>query len=90
MQERRAAAVIGKPANPAADLVAIEGWIEPRAAGPSFSPTHALFGAGAPSETAIDRKAAEQTMAAHGMIDPIEQQIHFACLRRAIAQAHRR
>jgi len=55
-----------------------------------FSDTKGLFGGSAPSEAAIDRKAAEQAMAAQGMADPIEQQIHFACLRRAIAQAHQR
>jgi aerobic carbon-monoxide dehydrogenase medium subunit len=35
----------------------------------------------------IDRGAAEHAMGAHGMTDPIEQQIHFVCLRRAIEQA---
>jgi hypothetical protein len=28
-------------------------------------------------------------MTAHGMTDLIDQQVHFACLRRAIAQAGR-
>lgn len=37
---------------------------------------------------ALDRKRVDQAMAAQGLTDPIEQQIHFACLRRAIAQAH--
>lgn len=50
----------------------------------------ALFGGGAPGHGSIDRKAVERTMAAHGMSDPVEQQIHFACLRRAIAHAHQR
>lgn len=50
----------------------------------------ALFGGSAPREAAIDRTAVEQAMTAHGMTDPIEQRIHFACLRRAIAQAHQR
>ena len=36
----------------------------------------------------IDRSLVVQAMAAHGLTDPIEQQIHFACLRRAIAQAN--
>jgi carbon-monoxide dehydrogenase medium subunit len=54
-----------------------------------FADARSLFGGGAPSVTALDRQAAEQAMTAHGMIDPVEQQIHFACLRRAIAQAHR-
>ena len=53
-----------------------------------FTDTKSLFGGSAPGEAAIDRKAAEQAMAAQGMTDPIEQQIHFACLRRAIVQAH--
>ena len=53
-----------------------------------FTDATALFGGGAVGEPAIDRKVAEHAMAAHGMTDPIEQQIHFACLRRAIAQAH--
>jgi hypothetical protein len=28
-------------------------------------------------------------MGVHGMTDPIEQQVHFVCLRRAIEQARR-
>jgi aerobic carbon-monoxide dehydrogenase medium subunit len=50
----------------------------------------ALFGGREPCEAAIDRKAVQRAMTAHGMTDPIEQQIHFACLRRAIAQAYQR
>jgi len=38
-------------------------------------------------EDAIDRQVAEHAMRAHGMTDPIEQQVHFVCLRRAIEQA---
>jgi carbon-monoxide dehydrogenase medium subunit len=53
-----------------------------------FTDATALFGGGAPSG-AIDRGAVERAMTAHGMTDPIDQQIHFACLRRAVAQAHR-
>ena len=53
-----------------------------------FGDAAALFGGGAPGG-AIDRGFAERAMAAHGMADAIEQQIHFACLRRAVAQAHR-
>ncbi len=41
-------------------------------------------------EGEIDRGAVERAMMAHGMTDPIEQQIHFVCLRRAIEQARRR
>ncbi len=40
-------------------------------------------------EGAIDRHVVEHAMSAHGMSDPIEQQIHFVCLRRAIEQARR-
>jgi carbon-monoxide dehydrogenase medium subunit len=54
-----------------------------------FADASPLFGGGAPSPAGLDRQTAEQAMTAHGMSDPIEQQIHFACLRRAIAQAHR-
>jgi hypothetical protein len=34
VQERSTAAVLREPANPAADLVAVEGWVEPHAALP--------------------------------------------------------
>ena len=44
---------------------------------------------GGKPDGAIDRHIADQAMAAHGMTDPIEQQIHFVCLRRAIEQARR-
>lgn len=54
-----------------------------------FSDAGALFGGSAPGLAGLDRQAAEQAMTAHGMSDPIERQIHFACLRRAIAQAYR-
>ena len=53
-----------------------------------FTDATALFGSGAPG-SAINRGAVERAMTAHGMTDPIDQQIHFACLRRAVAQAHR-
>lgn len=53
-----------------------------------FTDATTLFGSTAGAQGAIDRKLVEQAMAAHGLIDPIEQQIHFACLRRAIAQAN--
>ena len=55
-----------------------------------FTDAAALFGGGAPGQGALDRTSAERAMTAHGMTDPVEQQIHFACLRRAIAQAHQR
>jgi carbon-monoxide dehydrogenase medium subunit len=45
---------------------------------------------GGKPEGAIDRGSVERAMTAHGMADPIEQQIHFVCLRRAIEQARRR
>jgi carbon-monoxide dehydrogenase medium subunit len=35
----------------------------------------------------IDRAVVERAMVAHGMTDLIDQQIHFACLQRAIARA---
>jgi aerobic carbon-monoxide dehydrogenase medium subunit len=35
----------------------------------------------------IDRTAVERALITHGMTDLIDQQVHFACLRRAIAQA---
>lgn len=47
-----------------------------------------LIGKG--EDRALDRPAVERTMSSHGMTDPIEQQIHFACLRRAVEQAYRR
>jgi carbon-monoxide dehydrogenase medium subunit len=54
-----------------------------------FADAHTLFG-GVPSwQKRIDRKVVDHAMATHGMTDPIEQQIHFACLGRAIAQAER-
>lgn len=49
--------------------------------------TTALFGGKPDGE--IDRDFAKHAMADNGVTDPIEQQIHFACLRRAIAQARR-
>ncbi|HKS84015.1 MAG TPA: FAD binding domain-containing protein [Pseudolabrys sp.] len=52
-----------------------------------FSDAARLFGE-KPGQ-AVDRKSAEQAMAAGGIADPIEQQVHFVCLRRAIEQAHR-
>jgi len=53
-----------------------------------FSDVTALFG-GAKPGSAIDRGFVERAMTEHGVTDPIAQQIHFVCLRRAIAQAHR-
>lgn len=52
-----------------------------------FSDATALFG-GKP-DGVIDRTLVERAMTAHGMTDLIDQQVHFACLRRAIAQARR-
>ena len=54
-----------------------------------FTDARALFGGSAGSQKRIDRKLVEQAMNAHGLTDPIEQQMHFACLRRAIDQAER-
>jgi carbon-monoxide dehydrogenase medium subunit len=44
---------------------------------------------GSKLEGTIDRHVADHAMGAHGMTDPIEQQVHFVCLRRAIEQARR-
>jgi carbon-monoxide dehydrogenase medium subunit len=54
-----------------------------------FVDANVLFGGGSAGEGPLDRAAIDRAMAAHGMNDPIERQIHFACLRRAVAQAHR-
>ena len=53
-----------------------------------FNNATALFGGAAPG-SAIDRGFVERAMTAHGVTESIAQQIHFACLKRAIAQAHR-
>jgi hypothetical protein len=53
-----------------------------------FTDAAALFAGASPGRGAIDRAEVERAMSAHGMDDPVEQQVHFACLRRAIAQAH--
>ena len=50
-----------------------------------FNDAFALVGDN--SQGAINRVLVESAMAAHGVNDPIDQQIHFACLRRAIEQA---
>jgi carbon-monoxide dehydrogenase medium subunit len=55
-----------------------------------FTDARALFDGTAGSQKRLDRKLVDQAMASHGLTDPIEQQIHFACLRRAIAQAEQR
>jgi carbon-monoxide dehydrogenase medium subunit len=47
-----------------------------------------LFSGGNPANE-LDRSVITGAMTAFGMTDPIEQQIHFACLRRAVAQASR-
>jgi carbon-monoxide dehydrogenase medium subunit len=52
-----------------------------------FTDARALFGGAPAPQKPIDRTLINQAMVAHGMTDPIEQQMHFACLRRAIAQA---
>ncbi len=51
-----------------------------------FKDASTLIG-GAPQRS-LDRGAVEGAMTAFGMTDPIEQQIHFACLGRAIRQAY--
>lgn len=54
-----------------------------------FGKAGALFSNGVAGEGSVDRAAVSQTLAARGMTDRVEQQIHFVCLQRAIAQAHR-
>lgn len=44
---------------------------------------------GGKPEGVVDRHVADHAMGVHGMTDPIEQQVHFVCLRRAIEQARR-
>lgn len=51
--------------------------------------TH-LFGGATGAQDEIDRSLVVQAMAAQGLTDPIEQQIHLVCLRRAVAQASQR
>lgn len=53
-----------------------------------FDDAAALFGGAAPG-SAIDRSFVERAMTAHGVTESVAQQIHFACLKRAIVQAHR-
>jgi hypothetical protein len=48
-----------------------------------------LFSNGVAGERSVDRALIVQALAARGMSDKVEQQIHFACLQRAIAQANR-
>ncbi len=52
-----------------------------------FSDATALFDG--KTDGAVNRGVAERAMTEAGMADPIEQQIHFACLRRAVEQARR-
>jgi carbon-monoxide dehydrogenase medium subunit len=53
-----------------------------------FSDATALFAGEAPGG-AVDRAFVDRAMTVHGITDPIEQQVHFTCLRRAVAQTHR-
>jgi aerobic carbon-monoxide dehydrogenase medium subunit len=55
-----------------------------------FRNSDALFSGRGAGPASIDRAAVIQAMAAQGMADYVEQKIHFACLQRAIEQAHRR
>jgi aerobic carbon-monoxide dehydrogenase medium subunit len=50
-----------------------------------FTDATTLFGG--KSGGVIDRAVVERALIGHGMTDLIDQQIHFACLRRAIARA---
>lgn len=52
-----------------------------------FADANALVGAGR-SPGALDVKLARDGMTAHGLTDSIDQQIHLAALRRAIARAN--
>jgi carbon-monoxide dehydrogenase medium subunit len=54
-----------------------------------FGSGAALFGDRAAGEASLDRAAIVQALGARGMSDKVEQQIHFACLQRAVAQAYR-
>ena len=53
-----------------------------------FADANELVGSGNSPE-AVDVQLARDTMTAHGLTDPIDQQIHLAALRRAIARAVR-
>lgn len=53
-----------------------------------FSDATSLLGGN--SHGAIDRGLVESAMMTHGITDAIDQQIHFACLRRAVEQARLR
>lgn len=48
-----------------------------------------LFSKGGVEEGSLDRERVRQALAPRGMTDRVEQQIHVACLQRAIAQAQR-
>lgn len=52
-----------------------------------FADANALDGGGS-SPGAFDVRLARDAMTAHGLTDPIDQQIHLAALRRAIARAN--
>ncbi len=51
-----------------------------------FTNAEALINA---SDYSLDRAAIDRAMNDHGMTDRIEQQIHFACLQRAVQKARR-
>jgi carbon-monoxide dehydrogenase medium subunit len=52
-----------------------------------FADANELVGSGSSPE-AFDVQLAREAMTAHGLTDPIDQQIHLAALRRAIARAN--
>ena len=52
-----------------------------------FADANELVGSGS-SPGAFDVQLAREAMTAHGLTDPIDQQIHLAALRRAIARAN--
>jgi carbon-monoxide dehydrogenase medium subunit len=54
-----------------------------------FGSAAALFSNGVAGQGSPDRALVTQALVARGMSDKVEQQVHFACLQRAIAQANR-
>lgn len=56
---------------------------------PMIFPDAAMLFIGGNPGNELDRSVITGAMTAFGMTDPVEQQIHFVCLRRAVAQASR-
>jgi carbon-monoxide dehydrogenase medium subunit len=53
-----------------------------------FRNSGTLFSGRVAAAANIDRAAVIDAMAAQGIVDHVEQKVHFVCLQRAIAQAH--